>query len=64
MLEAAGVSVSGVFGAARVKGLVVVYANAFRVWLNDSTEDMAKTMAALDKGLRLAERMEKACRGG
>ena len=64
MLEAAGVPVSGIFGAARVKGLMMVYANAFRVWMNDSTEDMAKTMSALDKGLRLAERLEKARRGG
>lgn len=63
MLEAAGVSVSGLIGAARVKGLGLIYANTFRVWLNDSSQDMAKTMAALDKGLRLAERLEKARRG-
>jgi len=64
MLKAADVSVSGLFGAARIKGLGLIYANTFRVWLNDSSEDMGKTMAALDKGLRMAERMAKAGRGG
>ena len=60
-LEAAGLSSAGAAGAMRVKGLALVYANAFRVWLRDDTADMAKTMAALDAGLRRAESMAVFC---
>lgn len=54
-LEAAGLSSAGLAGLIRVQGLMLVYADAVRVWLRDDTPDMAKTMAALDKGLRRAE---------
>ena len=62
MLEAAGLSSSGRFGAFRVKGLALVYGEAFRAWLGDDSEDMAKTMAALDRALRRAERVVNLCR--
>lgn len=55
MLEAAGLSSSGLGGLIRIKGLALVCANAMRVWLRDDSADMAKTMAALDRGLRQAE---------
>jgi len=56
MLEAAGIGTGGWSGACRVKGLAVVYAATFTTWLRDETEDLAKTMAALDKNLGRAER--------
>ena len=55
MLEAAGLSSTGLAGAIRIKGLALVYLNALRIWLNDDSEDMARTMAAVDRGLRRAE---------
>lgn len=55
MLEAAGLSSTGLAGAIRIKGLALIYLNALRIWLNDDTEDMAGTMAAVDRGLRRAE---------
>ena len=55
MLEAAGLSAAGPLGLARAKGLLLVNANALRIWLDDDSEDMAKTMSALDKGLGRAE---------
>lgn len=55
MLEAAGISSAGPLGALRVKGLAVVYLGTLRVWLDDETADMARTMAALDKNLMRAE---------
>lgn len=61
MLEAAGLDGSGLFGLARAKGLMLVYLNALRVWLGDDTADMAKTMAALDKGLKRAETIARLC---
>ena len=55
MLEAADVPSGGAAGLIKSKGLALVYASAFRVWLNDDTLDMAPTMAALDRGLARAE---------
>jgi AcrR family transcriptional regulator len=37
-------------------GLTSIYAWAFNVWKNDDSRDMAKTMAALDRALRLADK--------
>lgn len=56
MLEAAGVSASGLRGAFRIEGLGAVYACALRVWLKDETADLSKTMAELDKRLGQVER--------
>jgi len=63
MLEAGGVSSAGLGGRLRTKGLAVVYANAFRIWLRDDSPDMAKTMAALDNGLKRAECLANLCWG-
>jgi hypothetical protein len=50
-LEAAGFSTSGLRGVLRQKGLAAIYLGTMRVWLRDDSEDMAKTMAYLDKQL-------------
>ena len=55
MLEAAGFSTSGLRGLVRIKGLSAIYLSSLRVWLRDDSEDMAKTMAHLDKQLRRAD---------
>ena len=56
MLEAAGIGTGGWVGACRVKGLAVLYGATFATWLRDETEDMSRTMAALDRNLGRAER--------
>jgi len=56
MLEAAGLSASGLRGAFRIEGLGAVYAAALRVWLKDDSADLSKTMAELDKRLGQVER--------
>ena len=56
MLEAAGIGTAGWLGGLRVKGLAVVFAATVQAWLRDDSEDMAKTMAALDRNLKRAER--------
>jgi ubiquinone biosynthesis protein COQ9 len=56
MLEAAGVSASGLSGAFRIEGLGAIYACALRVWLRDETADLSKTMAELDKRLGQVDR--------
>jgi len=56
-LESVGVSADGVPGGLKAKGLLAVYATTLRVWLRDDTEDLARTMAELDKRLGRAERL-------
>jgi AcrR family transcriptional regulator len=55
MLEAAGVGDGSWRGAARAHLLAALYLAVMRVWLNDESADMMKTMAALDRRLRNAE---------
>lgn len=55
MLETAGISANGLTGSLRIKGLSLVYINVLRTWLDDDSEDMARTMAALDRDLRRAD---------
>jgi AcrR family transcriptional regulator len=65
MLEAARVDTSGLGGRVRIKGMMAIYLEALRTWLNDDTEDMAKTMAVLDKRLSQADRLvARLCRMG
>ncbi len=56
-LTAAGIPSRGCTGEIKAKALAVIYANAVRVWLDDDSSDMAKTMAALDNGLAQAEKL-------
>lgn len=56
MLEGAGVSARGVRGEIRRKGLLAIWIWTLRVWLRDESEDLAATMAALDKALARADR--------
>jgi AcrR family transcriptional regulator len=56
MLEAAGISASGLRGAMRIEGLGAIYGAAMRVWLKDDSADLSKTMAELDKRLGQVER--------
>jgi len=56
MLEAADLTTSGVRGEMRVTGLCAIYVATLRVWVDDDSTDMAKTMAALDGYLRRIER--------
>ncbi len=51
ILEAAGLDSTGLRGLVRIKGLGLVYLPTLRVWLNDDSEDMARTMADLDRRL-------------
>ncbi len=55
MLEAAAIPAEGLPGLLRVKGLSAIYLATLRVWLRDDSDDLAKTMAALDAQLRRVE---------
>ena len=56
MLETAGVDVNGSLGFVRTQGAILVFSRAFEVWLDDG-EDMAKTMATLDRELKNGEKV-------
>jgi hypothetical protein len=43
----------------RAQVLALIWARVLRVWLHDDDPGLARTMAALDKGLREAERAAK-----
>jgi AcrR family transcriptional regulator len=58
-LEAAGISASGLKGALHLKGLLAIYVAGLRVFANDESEDLAKTMAEVDKRLGQAERLSE-----
>lgn len=56
MLESSGIRTNGIKGAVKVAGLSGVYLSTLRVWADDESPDMGKTMAALDKNLGHAEK--------
>ncbi len=58
MLEAAGVSARGLRGHLRTRGMLLVWLSTLRAWERDASEDLAATMAALDKALDRAARAE------
>lgn len=57
MLEAAGVSATGVRGEIRKRGLAAVWAWGVRAWLRDETTDLSATMAAVDVALARADQI-------
>ena len=57
MLESAGVETTGIRGALKVAGLTGIYLDVQRIWMDDESADLSKTMAALDKDLGRAEQV-------
>lgn len=55
LLEGAGVDATGVRGALRKRGLLLVWAYGLQAWARDESEDLSHTMAAVDKALARAE---------
>lgn len=55
MLEGSGVDTNGFRGAAKIVGLTGVYLRVLKTWKDDSSPDLGRTMAALDKHLGQAE---------
>lgn len=56
ILEAADISTFGWQGAVRIAGMTALYLKTLHCWMDDESEDMSATMAALDKNLERAER--------
>ena len=56
-LEFAGISSTGLKGRLKTKGLAALYLRCLRVWLDDDSADLSKTMAILDRSLTRAEKL-------
>ena len=59
MLEAADLSSAGLRGELRVNALCTLYLTMLRVWIHDDSEDMARTMAVLDRRLKRLDRITR-----
>lgn len=59
MLSLSGVAVTGFKKPLQVAGLIGIWLRTVRVWLKDDSEDMAKTMASLDKSLKDADSLAR-----
>jgi ubiquinone biosynthesis protein COQ9 len=57
MLAAAGMPHGGVEGELRLQCLGAIYASTLWAWARDESEDLAATMAHLDRQLRRAQRV-------
>jgi AcrR family transcriptional regulator len=57
MLAAADLPSSGPRGMMRAQGLAMIFGSVLRTWLNDEDEDLAATMAALDRALGRGEHL-------
>lgn len=55
ILESAQVTSNGLRGATNILALTAIYAETLYAWQSDDSEDMAKTMATLDKALSRAQ---------
>jgi len=55
-LDLSGITSTGIRGAIHVSGLVGVYLYALKIWMDDDSPDLSKTMAALDKALGFIDR--------
>jgi len=55
MLAGAGAKLNGPGAGLRVVGLASIYAKVFRVWLDDTSPGLDRTMAALDRRLKNGE---------
>lgn len=63
MMAAAGLNAEGLSGMARAQGLAMIFYRTMGVWLDDEDPGMARTMAALDRHLRDAERLMRPLQG-
>jgi hypothetical protein len=55
LLEAAGESATGPVGMLKAQGLAVVWGVGIRAWMEDESEDLTATMAAVDTALNRAD---------
>lgn len=55
VLEFSNIVSDGILGKLKVEGLLIIYLSIFLVWKNDESNELDKTMAAIDNHLNKAE---------
>ena len=55
----ANLSIGGIKGNLKLKGLMIIYFSTFLIWYKDDTQSLDKTMTSLDKYLNQAEKLMK-----
>lgn len=58
LLEGIGLTAQGLRGTLRTHGMLALWLATVRAWVNDDSEDLSATMAALDKALDRAAQAE------
>lgn len=61
MLAFAGIKVDGLKQLLATTGLLAIYGASLHSWERDESKDMAKTMVALDRHLRRADKLTEFC---
>jgi hypothetical protein len=56
MLTAANINAYGPRGVIRAQGTALLFAQVLRTWVDDEDPGLARTMAALDRGLARGQR--------
>ena len=51
MTKHTNISVIGIKGQLKIKGILIIYINSFFVWMKDQTTSLDKTMNSIDKSL-------------
>ena len=59
MLDAIGIDASGLRGQLRIHGMGLLWLATLHAWKSDESEDLAATMAALDKAITRAGQAER-----
>jgi len=59
MIELLNISWNGLYGKIKIEGFVLIYIAIFLEWSKDESEDMEKTMVAVDKYLNKIEYITK-----
>ena len=51
MANYANISVKGLKGQLRLKGILIIYCSTFLIWMKDESNSLEKTMTSLDRNL-------------
>jgi len=54
MANYANISVRGLKGQLRLKGILIIYCSTFLIWIKDDSTSLEKTMTSLDSNLNKA----------
>ena len=51
MSKISNISLKGIKGTLKIKGLCIIYFSSFLIWIKDDTNSLEKTMQSLDQYL-------------